>query len=135
LKTEEKINAGIAQLETGVTTIPVSHYPDNPDAYQWLHKTGEVLVRYDGSNYANPQSDNATAQAQTVMVETEIVTRNLKSGMGAYAYMDLVRTTLTGYQMSGHSKFYPIREGFINEIGGIWRHYVRFACKTLYKGT
>ncbi len=133
MTTEEKIDAVIAQLETGITTIPVSPFPDSPDNYMLTHKFGEVLVYYLRSVFDPPQSDNLVIQKERVEFDITLVIRQLKEAKGAYAYLDLIKSTLSGYQLTGHSQMYPVRLEFLRETNGIWEYRYIFACTTTYK--
>lgn len=133
MTTEEKIDGVIAQLESGITTIPVSPFPDNPDAYMLKHKTGEVLVDYLRSVFDPPQSDSLVIQKERVEFYITLVIRQLKSVSGAYAFLDLIQDTLSGYQLTGHSQMFPVRRGFLRETNGIWEYEFVFACTTTYK--
>jgi hypothetical protein len=131
----------VNQLNTQITEIEVAHFPDAPEAYRMTHRIGAALVRYEGGEYGKLIDSAAIVQERTLKFEVTVMMRDLgwnvggpSSGAtpGAYAVMEAVRLALTGYQVPGCSKAYPMRERFVkrDKQGGVWIYAISFALKT-----
>lgn len=124
LETETAI---IEKLRESIIDLLVEGYPDIPDTYTLKHPKGAVLVNYQGSSFADPKPAGIVLQMRRVEIDTTIIVKNLRNHDGAYAYVDAVRETLTGW-IEGIGRIYPTREGFISvKPGGIWQYGVSFA--------
>jgi hypothetical protein len=131
----------VNQLNTQITEIEVAHFPDAPEAYRMTHRIGAALVRYEGGEYGKLIDSAAIVQERTLKFEVTVMMRDLgwnvggpSSGAtpGAYAVMEAVRLALTGYQVPGCSRAYPMRERFVkrDKQGGVWIYAISFALKT-----
>jgi hypothetical protein len=131
----------VNQLNTQITEIEVAHFPDSPEAYRMTHRIGAALVRYEGGEYCKLIDSAAIVQERTLKFEVTVMMRDLGWNVGgpsrgatpgAYAVMEAVRLALTGYQVPGCSKAYPMRERFVkrDKQGGVWIYAISFALKT-----
>jgi len=120
----------INRLKEKIQGIEIDSFPEKPDEYNLLHPKGALLVRYVGSNYAEPFATDVIAQDRKVNFEVNVVMRHLTSHEGIYAYLDAVRIALTGFKPPHCSKMYPVREEFITEKAGIWHYAITFSMNT-----
>lgn len=122
-------DAIVARLKSTIPDRLVDSFPDKPSEFRLLHPKGAMLVRFRGSKYGEPQTTGTVLQERTVEFDIVIVTRNLRDHSGAYIHLDAVRVALTGYKIpnSPCSKFYPVREEFIDESEGIWQYGITVA--------
>jgi hypothetical protein len=127
MTTEEIEDAVIAKLSTDVASLAVEPFPENPDGYQLLHPLGAILVQYRGSTFSDPKALGFITQVRTLEFLIVVVVRNLRTHQGAYAHLDALRASLTGYKVGAEtSKMYPVREEFIAERGGIWWYGITY---------
>ena len=131
----------VNQLNSQITEIEVAHFPDTPEAYRMTHRIGAALVRYEGAEYGKLIDTAAIVQERTLKFEITVMMRDLgwnaggpSSGTtpGAYAMIEAVRSALTGFQVPGCDKAYPLRERFIkrDKQGGVWIYAISFALRT-----
>ncbi|MGH7986946.1 MAG: Gp37 family protein [Candidatus Binataceae bacterium] len=135
-------NAIVSQLAAQITGIEVAHFPDRPDAYRMTHRVGAALVRYQGATYGQVNDVAAVVQERKVDFEVLILMRDLGWSVGgaadgpspgAYAMMEMVRATLTGFQIPGCTKMRPLRERFVerDKQGGVWVYSLTFGFSTV----
>ena len=117
----------IERLKDRISGVEVIAFPEKPAEYKLLHHKGAILVSYRGSSFSEPRATDVVVQERKVELDIVVVMRHLRSHEGAYAYLDAVRTILTGFRLPGCSKMYPLREEFISEEGGIWQYAITFA--------
>jgi hypothetical protein len=131
----------VNQLNTQITDIEDAHFPDAPEAYRMTHRIGAALVRYEGGEYGKLIDTAAIVQERTLKFEVTVMMRDLGWNVGgpsggvtpgAYAMMGAVRLALTGYQVPGCGKAYPLRERFVkrDKQGGVWIYAISFALRT-----
>jgi hypothetical protein len=131
----------VNQLSTQITEIEVAHFPDTPEAYRMTHRIGAALVRYEGGEYGKLIDTAAIVQERTLKFEITVMMRDLGWNVGgpsggatpgAYAMMEAVRSALTGFQVPGCDKAYPLRERFVkrDKQGGVWIYAISFALRT-----
>lgn len=123
LDTEEKI---IDRLKEKITDLRVEGYPDDPGTYSLKHPNGAILVRYQDSTYTEPESFTVS-QKQNAAFDITIITKNLRTNTGAYAYLEAVKSALTGYRIPDLARLYPTRDGFILHDRGVWYYGITFA--------
>lgn len=131
LKTVE--NDIIAKLGD-ISDVEIRSFPDNPDEHALTHPGGELLVRYDGSDYETPEPNNQRFLTQSRLFRWIITVRqrnlSFKNGHhGVYDLIELVRSTLTGYSITGLpdvSVMWPVGDRFISEFQGLWTYGVTF---------
>ncbi len=138
LDTEIKI---IKRLEEKVNSLKVEGYPDDPAGYILKHKNGALLVRYQRSVYSEPRSATVD-QKQTCEFDITIITKNLRTNTGAYTYLEIVKSALTGHRINlqlnpalapDYVRLYPVRDGFILENKGVWYYGITFALNTIHE--
>ena len=131
-----------AQLRAQVTAIEVAQFPDKPAAYRLTHRIGAALVAWRGATYGALIDTAAVVQARRLEFEITLLVRDLgwsfggdPSGPnpGAYALLEAIRTALTGLQLPGCRKMYPLREQFLGRDpqGGVWTWSAVYALETM----
>jgi hypothetical protein len=132
----------VTQLASQITNIECARFADKPEAYRLTHRIGAALVRFDGSTYGPLMDTAAVVQRRTLRFAVRLVVRDLgwsyggdPSGPspGAYALIESIRAALTGFQIAGCSKMYPVRERFMgrDNQGGLWLYESIFAFTTV----
>lgn len=116
----------IERLKSKISDVLVEGFPEKPSEYKLLHPKGALLVSYAGSTFSEPEAVDIVLQTRKIEFDITVVMRHLRTHEGAYAYLDAVRTVLTGYRIPGCSKMYPTREQFISEENGIWQYAITF---------
>jgi hypothetical protein len=131
----------VSQLRVQITTIEIAHFPDKPEAYRMTHRIGAALIRYEGAEYGQVIDSAAIVQERTLKFEVTVMMRDLgwsvggppdAGNPGAYAIIESVRIALTGFQVPGCDKAYPLRERFVrrDKQGGLWVYAISFALRT-----
>lgn len=123
----------IALLNDNLNDCSAKEYPDKPDNYMLKHKTGEILVRYDGTRYS--QTDLSEAyQEREVAVELVFYYRRLRGNGGLYGQMENVRNLLYGYKLqNAYSGIQFDREDLIGENSqGVWAMGLKLKFKALF---
>lgn len=131
----------VNQLNAQISEIEVVHFPDTPEAYRMTHRIGAALVRYDGGEYGKLIDTAAIVQERTLKFEITVMMRDLGWNVGgpsngatpgAYSIMEAIRVALTGFQVPGCDKAYPLRERFIkrDKQGGVWIYAISFELRT-----
>jgi hypothetical protein len=135
-------DAIVNQLRSQISAIEITHYPDRPETWRLTHRVGAALVMYKGAQYGELLDTAATIQERKLEFEISIIMRDLGwavggdvagSSPGAYAIIEGVRAALTGYQVPGCRKMYPVSEKFVkrDKQGGVWTYASRFALSTV----
>jgi hypothetical protein len=122
-------NAIIERLQAKIDDLKIESYPDKPEKKKLLHPKGQVLVHYYVSDYSEPFSGEHILQVRKFQFMVTVTTRSLHSHEGAYEYLDSILDALTGYQIEGCKKMYPIKDMFIDAEEGIWVYGVIFEVK------
>lgn len=117
----------IERLRAKITDLEITGFPEKPAEYKLMHRKGALLVVFAGATYSEPKTD-IIYQERKLEFDINIVMRHLRTHEGAYAYLDAARIALTGFKVNGTGKFYPVREQFLSEEGGIWQYRITFAC-------
>lgn len=131
----------VNQLRGHIETIEIAHYPDKPETYRMTHRIGAALVRYDGADYGRLIDTSAVVQERRLKFEITLMMRDLGwsfgggadgASPGAYVTLESVRAVLTGFQVPGCGKMYPLREKFVerDKQGGVWIYAIVFALTT-----
>jgi hypothetical protein len=132
----------VARLSAQVSGLEIAHYPDRPESYRLTHRVGAALVRYDGATYGPLGDVAAVVQRRELKFAIRLMVRDLGWSFGgdaagpnpgAYALMETMRIALTGYQIGGCGKIYPLRERFVerDQQGGVWVYESIFALTTM----
>ena len=129
-------DAIITQLRSQISSIEIAHYPDRPETWRMTHRIGAALVMYKSAEYGELLDTAAIIQQRKLEFEISIMMRDLGwavGGDGAYAIIEAIRTALTGFQIPGCRKLYPVREKFVkrDKQGGVWTYASTFALSTV----
>jgi hypothetical protein len=131
-----------AQLRAQVSAIEIAQFPDKAAAYRLTHRIGAALVAWRGATYGALTDTAAVVQARRLEFEITLLVRDLgwsfggdPSGPnpGAYALLEAIRAALTGLQVSGCRKMFPMREQFLGRDpqGGVWIWSALYALETM----
>ena len=131
-----------AQLRAQVTAIEIAQFPDKPAAYRLTHRIGAALVAWRGATYGALIDTAAVVQARRLEFEIILLVRDLgwsfgadPSGPnpGAYALLEAIRAALTGLQLPGCRKLFPLREQFLGRDpqGAVWTWSALYALETM----
>src|SRR5277367_762955 len=131
----------VSRLSAQITMVEIAHFPDKPEAYRMTHRIGAALIRYEGAEYGAVIDSGAIVQERTLKFEVTLMMRDLGWSVGgppgggdpgAYAMIESIRGALTGFQVPGCDKTYPLRERFIkrDKQGGVWIYAISFALRT-----
>ena len=135
-------DAIVSQLQSQINTIEIAHYPDRPETWRLTHRVGAALVMYKGAQYGELLDTSAIIQERKLEFEISVMMRDLGWAVGgdasgpspgAYAIIEGIRTALTGYEVPGCRKMYPVREKFVkrDKQGGVWTYSSTFALSTV----
>ena len=135
-------DAIVTQLRSQISAIEITHYPDRPETWRLTHRVGAALVMYKGAHYGDLLDTAATIQERKLEFEVSIMMRDLGWAVGgdaagpspgAYAIIEAVRTALTGFEIPGCRKMYPVSEKFVkrDKQGGVWTYASTFALSTV----
>ncbi len=135
-------DAIVSQLQSQINTIEIAHYPDRPETWRLTHRVGAALVMYKGAQYGEMLDTSAIIQERKLEFEISVMMRDLGWAVGgdasgpspgAYAIIEGIRTALTGYEVPGCRKMYPVREKFVkrDKQGGVWTYSSTFALSTV----
>jgi hypothetical protein len=135
-------DAIVTQLRSQIGSIEIAHYPDRPETWRLTHRVGAALVMYKGAQYGELLDTAAIIQERKLEFEISVMMRDLGWAVGgdasgpspgAYAIIEGIRTALTGYEVPGCRKMYPLREKFVkrDKQGGVWTYSSTFALSTV----
>ncbi len=135
-------DAIVSQLQTQISSIEIAHYPDRPETWRMTHRVGAALVMYKGAQYGELLDTAAIIQQRKLEFEISIMMRDLGWAVGgdasgpspgAYAIIEAIRSALSGYQIPGCRKMYPVSEKFVkrDKQGGVWTYTSTFALSTV----
>ena len=126
-KTENQI---IQKLKENILELHIEGFPEKPSEFRLTHPKGAILVHYQGGSYSDTKGLGYIVQDKKLEFSVTVVTRNLRSHIGAYSYLDKVRELLTGFKPDNCSKMQPIKEEFLSETNGIWQYAINFSLIT-----
>jgi len=135
-------NAIVTQLRAQIHSIEIAHYPDRPETWRMTHRIGTALVIYKGADYGNLLDTAVVIQERKLEFEVAVMMRDLGWSVGgdasgpspgAYSIIESIRAALTGFQIPGCRKMYPLREKFLkrDKQGGVWNYASTFALITI----
>ena len=135
-------NAIVTQLRAQIHSIEIAHYPDRPETWRMTHRIGTALVIYKGAQYGDLLDTAAVIQERKLEFEVSVMMRDLGWSVGgdasgpspgAYSIIESIRAALTGFQIPGCRKMYPLREKFLkrDKQGGVWTYASTFALITI----
>ena len=124
----------VTRLNT-ISGITAVSFPDDPADFQKTMEGGVLLVRYNGSNYEDPEPNNQPKVVQLRTLEWQVVIlsksyADSKKHQGAYTLIELVRAKLTGYTPTGFSDasiMFPLNDGFRSEEAGYHIYTANYA--------
>jgi hypothetical protein len=121
----------IEQLKTGITDLKIEGFPDNWSDYKMIHPKGAVLVQYMGSRFESPElSFQSVQQLRNLEFGLVLIIKGLRDKTGAYAYIDTIISTLTGYKPTGCLEMYALSDDFTAEENGFYFYELRFMVPT-----
>src|ERR1700674_2416814 len=132
----------VTQLRSQISSIEIAHYPAEPETWRLTHRVGAALVIYKGAQYGDLLDTAAVIQERKLEFEVAVMMRDLGWSVGgdasgpspgAYSIIESIRATLTGFQIPGCRKMYPLREKFLkrDKQGGVWTYASTFAVTTM----
>src|ERR1700730_5008905 len=132
----------VTQLRSQISSIEITHYPDRPETWRMTHRVGAALVMYKGAEYGELLDTAAIIQERKLEFEISVMMRDLGWAVGgdasgpspgAYAIIESIRRALTGFEVPGCRKMYPLREKFVkrDKQGGVWTYSSSFALSTV----
>lgn len=119
------------RLKARVSGLTIEPYPDRPDGYRLLHQVGAILICYRGAEYSAVQDVGDVVQERRLFFDLHLLTRQLSGHQGAYAHLEAMRVTLTGYRVPGFRKLTPRREAFLGHKEGVWTHALTMSAATI----
>ncbi len=133
MTTEQFEQAIVDRLAGDVTDVEVAPVPDDVGNYSLKHPNGALLVQYARSGFDAPRALNSISQTRSMRFSVFVIMRGLRDHKGAYAKLDAVRDSLTGFQPRGARKMYPLSERFLSEQTGIWIYEMVFTCDSVHE--
>ncbi len=117
------------KLEQSIQDLKIESFPSGFQDYlgRFTHAKGAILVHYAGSDYTEPDNHNLIEQLRKSEFDIYIILKNLLKPDDACDYLENIRDILTGYEIEGCEKIYPVNDNFILEQNGIWIYVIRFA--------
>jgi len=128
-------DAIISRLKDQISNIQIESFPQDPIEYQLTHAKGAVLVRYNNSDYTEPEpnEEGIAVTPRRLNWTINIAQRGLRyqdAHQGIYSILEQIRVALTGYTPTGFqdsSILWPTGDAFLFEEDGIWWYYINFA--------
>lgn len=121
-ETEEAI---ARRIETALAPfqVSVSPYPSDVEQQAKPIQKGMILIGYKRSRFREISYEPMVCE-MICEFEVSLMLRDLRSHVGAYPILDMIRYAITGFiPLKGPSgKCYPIQEGFVDIENGIWRY-------------
>ena len=108
----------------------VQAWPDDAANFTNLAVRGAVLVRFDTVSIDEPEKNRKGSILQESRQEwvLSIIHSSLTSQLGAYDLIALVRTAISGYELSdfpGSTKFAVTDAAFVRHDPGMWQYDLR----------
>jgi hypothetical protein len=124
---------GVAELEAALVDrvdarlqeLAVEPWPADPRNYRCVHPVGAVLVRYVGSQYGPPSDVGVMVQERTATFEFALLVRGLRDHLELTAHLEALRRAVQGLKLPGAGKLRLLRDDFVAEVDGEWRHGLR----------
>lgn len=123
----ERENLILARLQAQITGIQIESFPEKAAEYNLKHPVGAILLHYSGARFNKNEGAWHVVQHTELKWGITLIVRNLRTQTGAYAYLDAIRTALTGYRpYNNHEMLYPIAENFLSNEDNLWVFAVDF---------
>ena len=121
-----------SKLQEEITDLKIESFPSGFQDYlnKFTHPKGALLIHYAGSDYSEPNNHNLIEQTRKSFFDIYIILKNLIKADEACNYLEQVRNILTGFEVSGCEKMFPLNDDFILEQNGIWIYAIKFALLT-----
>ena len=128
-------NALLARLKAkqpsfaALNGIAIDAFPDSPENWRGITQVGNVLVRFEGSEYGGLEDAGEVVQERKLRFRIGILARGLGwsdaagvSPRGGYAILQACLTALLGYKVQGCAKLYAKEDSFVrrDRQGGVW---------------
>lgn len=127
------LEAAILELENPEDVVKVE-YPLSVEEYKLNHPKGALLVVYKGADYKDTKLELAILQDRDIHIGIIAVIKKKSSGMDPEDYIDFVRETLTGLEITvdrGDNKSFPFEDMWMKEEGGEWWYAITVLIPTL----
>nr|DAI52704.1 MAG TPA: tail completion protein [Caudoviricetes sp.] len=98
---EQIEKAFIAWLNNVIPDLPAESFPDDPERYDLLHEGGVVLVRYNGTTFAEPETLGLTTQSGETEFVLSVLAFSLTDPNGIYALLTKVLRAICGKSFNG----------------------------------
>ena len=121
----------LAHLQAALPNYAVEMFPEQPDAYQFLHPSGAVLIGYQGSKFKELDDLDLITQQRNVIVHFTVFGRGVHSDGGALDLLDGLRLAIVGFQPINCQRCHLIEEAFLTEDAGAWQYQLRVQTETL----
>lgn len=128
----ERLKAWPAFVDTNV-----DHFPDVPARYAFGAAGEELLVGYEGSQYAGADAIVPVSQQRTVDFVVTVISRSLRGPSGVMQMIEDTRAALFGWKpitaggaTLGFTPMVLTKDQFIGEDEGIWRYAIYFQSTT-----
>ena len=112
----------VARIAERIPDLHVAAFPDKPESFRMQHPVGAVLVAFGRESYSKPRALDLVVQERRIEWDVSVLTRNLRTHVGAYAVLDALRLALTGWRVEGAGKLRPVRADFVDQKQGVWTH-------------
>lgn len=118
------------RLQTALPDVVVELFPDEPDKYRFMHPKGAILVAYPASRYKKLEDIGLVVQERQLALYFTIFSRSLHGELGGLYLLDALRLALTGFAPADGSPCHLLDDGFLNQRGGTWQHFLRAQTET-----
>lgn len=121
------------KLKASITDRKIEAFPDDIDKYLNSFANNVILVNYLKSDYTQPAAANKLLQNRIVHFQITIMNKNLRAtdskSAGLYDELETVTVALSGFEMLGFKRMYPVEDKFLNKDQNIWKYAVIFAAE------
>lgn len=112
--------------------LEIDYFPEDPQNYRLNHPVGALLLGFSRGQFGSDLSTDAVFVEREITLPLTLVFRQLKGPDGVIHYLDLIRTTLTGYQPPHTDRpLRPVAEQFIGQTQGIWQYAQDWTTRTM----
>ena len=126
-------DAIVERLKEQMPELEVKPFPDDPANYQLIHPLGALLVRFLGESLTEPRASGTISQTEKMEFETVVVSRNLRTHQGVYAYIGQVKAALTGKFDLSLPRAYLVGVRFLSVSNGVWQYSVICAFNSIHE--
>lgn len=119
---EQIEKAFIAWLNDAIPDLPAESFPDEPERYDLLHERGVVLVRYNGTTFAEPETLGLTMQSGETEFVLSVLAFSLTDSNGIYALLTKVLRAICGKSFNGSTPVKIKNVAFAGVNIGRWQY-------------